>query len=216
MGLYGHRSKLFQKYCVCVSIQQQIVQSHNPFAHLVPIVTSSLLSFRPYNNRHIMSTTLNTDVVMKDTSTKPLPLPENRFELELEFIQCLASPAYLHHLATTGVLADRDFLDFLEYLQYWKQPEYVKYLNYPHCLYFLDLLLNNAIFRRELANIPFRNFVHEQQFYSWQHRARTLYGQGLPAEVMEEKKEESVVKEEENDDEDDDGEEEEDTPSPSQ
>jgi hypothetical protein len=28
-------------------------------------------------------------------------LPENRFELELEFVQSLASPAYLHFLATS-------------------------------------------------------------------------------------------------------------------
>ena len=109
-------------------------------------------------------------------------LPPNRFELELEFIQCLASPAYLHHLATTGVLQESSFLEFLEYLQYWKQPEYVQYLSYPHCLHFLDILLNNSTFRRELANIPFRNFVHEQQFYSWQRRAATLYGEGLPKE----------------------------------
>jgi mediator of RNA polymerase II transcription subunit 31 len=106
-------------------------------------------------------------------------LPEKRFELELEFIQCLASPAYLHHLATTGILQETAFLDFLRYLQYWKLPEYVKYISFPHCLYFLDLLLESPTFRRELGNVAFRNFVHEQQFYSWQHRARTLYGQGL-------------------------------------
>ena len=112
-------------------------------------------------------------------------LPPNRFELELEFIQCLASPAYLHHLATTGVLNEPAFLSFLDYLQYWKSSDYVKYLNYPHCLHFLDLLLNNATFRRELGTVEFRNFVHEQQFYSWQHRARTLYGDGLPKPAPE-------------------------------
>ena len=111
-----------------------------------------------------------------------MDLPANRFELELEFIQCLASPAYLHHLATTGVLQDAAFLEYLEYLQYWKQEEYVKFLSYPHCLYFLDLLLKSPTFRRELANVSFRNFVHEQQFYSWQHRARILSGEGLPKE----------------------------------
>jgi len=102
----------------------------------------------------------------------------------------LASPAYLHHLATTGVLQEDAFLEYLEYLQYWKRPEYVKYLSFPHCLYFLDLLLKNETFRREMAQTSFRNFVHEQQFYSWQHRARTLYGQGLPIEIAEETKEE--------------------------
>mmetsp|Transcript_5560 Transcript_5560/g.8507 ORF Transcript_5560/g.8507 Transcript_5560/m.8507 type:complete len:175 (+) Transcript_5560:162-686(+) len=121
------------------------------------------------------ATTSETTLLMEE-------LPSNRFELELEFIQCLASPAYLHHLATTGVLADTAFLKFLEYLQYWKNPEYSRFLQYPHCLYFLDLLVSNSTFRRELANVAFRNFVHEQQFYAWQYRASTLYGTGLPTE----------------------------------
>lgn len=120
------------------------------------------------------------------SSTTSEELPANRFELELEFIQCLASPAYLHHLATTGILSEPSFLQFLEYLQYWKQPEYAKLIQYPHCLFFLDLLINNPVFRRELANVSFRNFIHEQQFYSWQYRARNLYGQGLPAEEQAE------------------------------
>ncbi|KAL3789995.1 hypothetical protein ACHAWO_002049 [Cyclotella atomus] len=145
------------------------------------------------------------------------PLPANRFDLELEFIQSLASPAYLHYLATTGILYQSSFLDFLRYLRYWKQPEYAKYLVYPNCLYFLDLLVpddgnddnqegganNTAIvdengngeknhnivskakkvdkgeaFRREMAQVQFRNFVHEQQFYSWQFRSGRLYGRG--------------------------------------
>jgi len=135
-------------------------------------------------------------------------LPPNRFELELEFVQSLASPAYLHYLATSGILHQACFLDFLRYLRYWKQPQYAKYLSYPHCLYFLDLLVppssdltleqdhygkntceeletsklhgadSGEAFRREMAQLPFRNFVHEQQFYSWQFRSARLYGKG--------------------------------------
>lgn len=124
------------------------------------------------------------DVVMAEpdaaSSSTSEELPANRFELELEFVQCLASPAYLHHLATTGILADPSLLKFLEYLLYWKQPQYARLIQYPHCLFFLDLLIHNPVFRRELANVSFRNFIHEQQFYSWQYRARNLYGQGLP------------------------------------
>jgi len=107
-------------------------------------------------------------------------LPSNRFELELEFLQCLASPAYLHHLATTGILNESKFLSFLKYLQgYWKRPEYARFVTYPNAFYFLDLLISNERFRREMANVGFRNFVHEQQFYAWQHRSRHLYGGGL-------------------------------------
>jgi len=105
-------------------------------------------------------------------------LPENRFELELEFIQSLASPAYLHYLATSNFLTDPAFLAYLKYLQYWRQPPYNRFLTYPHCLTFLDLLLTNETFRRELNSVQFRNFLHEQQFYSWQYRSRHLYGGG--------------------------------------
>jgi len=117
---------------------------------------------------------------------------------QLEFVQSLASPAYLHYLATSGILYQSSFLEFLRYLRYWKRTEYAKYLQYPHCLYFLDLLvppssdsLEDVVgtttggatgvdigeaFRREIAQVPFRNFVHEQQFYSWQFRSARLYG----------------------------------------
>jgi hypothetical protein len=45
-------------------------------------------------------------------------------------------------------------------------------------------------FRREIAHVPFRNFVHEQQFYSWQFRSARLYGssedkRGTNGEVRE-------------------------------
>lgn len=145
-------------------------------------------------------------------------LPHHQYQytvviLQLEFVQSLASPAYLHYLATSGILYQPEFLDFLLYLRYWKNPKYAKYLTYPHCLYFLDLLVPPAsdhsehdgaitdadgaggcekgkhmrqtitvgadageAFRREIAHVPFRNFVHEQQFYSWQFRSARLYG----------------------------------------
>jgi len=40
-------------------------------------------------------------------------------------------------------------------------------------------------FRREMAQVSFRNFVHEQQFYSWQFRSARLYGGGEPQEEVE-------------------------------
>lgn len=123
------------------------------------------------------------DAMQIDNDNKHiLSLPDNRFELELEFLQCLASPAYLHHLATTGMLNDPQLLLFLEYLKYWKQPEYVRYVTFPHAFYFLDLLTTNERFRREIGNVAFRNFVHEQQFYSWQFRSQALYGGGSPVD----------------------------------
>ena len=105
-------------------------------------------------------------------------LPKNRFSLELEFLQMLASPAYLHFLAINEYLNDPKFLEFLDYLKYWKRPEYVKYITYPHSLYFLDQLSSNEKFRRELKQMPFRDFVHQQQFESWRYRNAQLYGVG--------------------------------------
>ncbi|CAM9575340.1 unnamed protein product [Ectocarpus fasciculatus] len=101
-----------------------------------------------------------------------------RFEMELELMNCLASPEYLHYLAQSGYLDDRGFIRFLEYLQYFKRPEYAKFITcqfemkkcrrYPHSLAMLDLLINNPPFRKEIAHVSFRDFVHQQQFLHWQ------------------------------------------------
>ncbi|CAM9451796.1 unnamed protein product [Ascophyllum nodosum] len=95
-----------------------------------------------------------------------------RFELELEFMNCLASPEYLHYLAQGGFLEDPAFLRFLEYLQYFKQPQYSKFITYPHSLAMLDLLIKNPPFRKEIAFVGFRDFVHQQQFLHWQFGKR--------------------------------------------
>lgn len=112
-------------------------------------------------------------------------LPENRFALELEFVQSLASPAYLHYLASMtnndgqSLLLDPRFKSFLTYLQKtWTRPEYSRYVTYPHAFYFLDLLVGNDAFCRELAQVSFRNFCHQQQYFAWQNRFSTLYGGG--------------------------------------
>jgi mediator of RNA polymerase II transcription subunit 31 len=114
-------------------------------------------------------------------------LPEKRFELELEFVQALASPAYLHFLATSRVddstggllLQDPAFQSYLKYLfQTWKDPAYSRYLSYPHCLYFLQLLIEKPAVLKEWTLPAFRNFCHQQQFMSWQHRHEVLYGKG--------------------------------------
>ena len=48
-----------------------------------------------------------------------------RFEVELEFVQCLANLDYVHHLATQGPMDDPRFVGYLEYLhKSWSAPEY--------------------------------------------------------------------------------------------
>ncbi|KAL7580349.1 hypothetical protein ACA910_004378 [Epithemia clementina (nom. ined.)] len=118
---------------------------------------------------------------------EPLLLPPNRFELELEFVQSLASPAYWHFLATSKteegdrlLLQDPAFLSFLKYLYAtWSQPAYSAYLSYPHALYFLELVLEQpSVLAKEWTLPDFRNFCHQQQFLAWQHRHAQLYGTG--------------------------------------
>jgi SOH1 len=95
-------------------------------------------------------------------------LPENRFELELEFVQAFASPAFVHFLATSRLDESlssslsssqvvvvgqqqhhqqqqspfQQLQPFLHYLyNTYSQPEYARFLRYPHALYFLESLL---------------------------------------------------------------------------
>lgn len=92
-----------------------------------------------------------------------------RFEVELEFVQSLANPRYLNHLAQTLQLEDESVLAYLEYLKYWSKPEYAKYVLYPHCLYFLDLLTRSEEFRQALKDPHKAEMIHMQQFYHWQY-----------------------------------------------
>jgi len=117
---------------------------------------------------------------------------KNRFELELEFVQSLANPRYLHHLATTpcssssstsnslkadennnnnnnnnDILNSEEMVEYLSYLQYWyKDPRYSKYILYPHCLYFLKLLQERE-FRVAMRNPRRVEEVHVAQFNFW-------------------------------------------------
>jgi mediator of RNA polymerase II transcription subunit 31 len=91
----------------------------------------------------------------------------DRFLIELEFIQNLSNPKYLNYLAQNGYLQQPEFLEFLKYLTYWKQPEYLKLLLFPQCLVFLENLIKNPTFCRELAIPQFVEYVHAQQGSHW-------------------------------------------------
>jgi len=52
----------------------------------------------------------------------------DRFLLELEFVQCLANPTYIHYLAQNRYFEDEAFIGYLKYLKYWQRPEYIKYI----------------------------------------------------------------------------------------
>ncbi|KAF2712976.1 mediator of RNA polymerase II transcription subunit 31 [Pleomassaria siparia CBS 279.74] len=91
---------------------------------------------------------------MATTATPDTPLYGgfSRFELELEFVQCLANPTYLNYLAVENKFDSPEFVAYLSYLQYFKQPTYVKYLHHPGpTLRTLDLLQHES-FRQGILN----------------------------------------------------------------
>ncbi|TFL04802.1 SOH1-domain-containing protein [Pterulicium gracile] len=90
----------------------------------------------------------------------------SRFELELEFVQSLANPYYLHSLAQQNILEQPSFINYLRYLQYWKDKEYARFIHYPHALHHLDLL-QHAKFRAEIKNDIWREYLQQKQFDHW-------------------------------------------------
>lgn len=96
------------------------------------------------------------------------PGGSQRLRAELEFVQMLASPAYVHWLAQEQYLTDTAFVNYLRYLTYWLRPEYARLVRYPHALYFLELL-QDARFREAAKHPAARDLAHAQQFFHWQH-----------------------------------------------
>merc|ERR1712083_446534 len=94
-----------------------------------------------------------------------------RFQVELEFVQSLANPNYLHFLAQRGYMKDPCFINYLSYLMYWKEPAYVSYIKYPICLYFLELLQHET-FRKEIVSGQCVRFLDDQVILHWQHYTR--------------------------------------------
>ena len=122
-----------------------------------------------------------------------------KFELELEFVQALANPYYLHSLAQQNILEQPAFVNYLKYLLYWKENDYARFIqcvcfvspyrfvwswsfemwlrgfefydSYPHALHNLELL-QHAEFRTRLKKEELlRDFLHQKQFDHW----RTWY-----------------------------------------
>lgn len=107
-----------------------------------------------------------------------------RFLLELEFVQCLSNPIYIHYLAQNRYFEDEAFIGYLKYLQYWQRPEYLKFIMYPHCLYFLELL-QTASFRNAMAHPGNKELAHRQQFYFWKNYRNNRLKHILPKPLPE-------------------------------
>ena len=89
-----------------------------------------------------------------------------RFEVELEFVQCLSNPVYLHWLSQQPFYENEAFINYLGYLQYWKKPEYAVWITYPHALFFLSMLQEKR-FRDNLRRPDFFEHVYSQQGLHW-------------------------------------------------
>ena len=62
-------------------------------------------------------------------------------------------------------------MKYLEYLRYWEQPQYAKFVHYPHAFYFLEQL-RRPEFRKAMQNPRLAEAAHGHQFWHWQ-KSRT-------------------------------------------
>ncbi|KAL8683104.1 MAG: hypothetical protein Q9186_000918 [Xanthomendoza sp. 1 TL-2023] len=101
---------------------------------------------------HPVADPLSSTGTLSSTSSDPTYGGFTRFELELEFVQALANPFYLNHLASQKLLQDPTFVEYLKYLQYFTQPEYIKYLSYPGPTLNALELLQQEKFRQDILS----------------------------------------------------------------
>ena len=88
-------------------------------------------------------------------------------------------PLLIADLASTGAMDDPAFIAYLEYLRYWEQPQYAKFVHYPHAFYFLEQL-RRPEFRKAMANPRLAEQAHAHQFWHWQ-RSRTELAEAAAA-----------------------------------
>lgn len=85
-----------------------------------------------------------------------------RFEIELEFVQSLANPMYLNHLAAQKFFQQPAFVEYLKYLQYWSKPPYLKYLTYPGPTLKNLELLQQERFRQDIISPELVNALMQE------------------------------------------------------
>ncbi|KAL6581351.1 hypothetical protein OROMI_007274 [Orobanche minor] len=88
------------------------------------------------------------------------------------------------NLAQNRYFEDEAFIGYLKYLQYWQRPEYIKFIMYPHCLFFLELL-QNPNFRSAMAHPANKELAHRQQFYLWKNYRNNRLKHILPKPLPE-------------------------------
>ncbi|KAJ7350330.1 SOH1-domain-containing protein [Mycena olivaceomarginata] len=103
---------------------------------------------------------------LEPAESDPKAINRARFELELEFVQALANPYYLHSLAQQNILDQPAFISFLEYLLYFKEKDYARFIHYPHALHHLELL-QRPQFRADMRQDEYRDMLNQKQFDHW-------------------------------------------------
>ncbi|KAG5616438.1 hypothetical protein H5410_016262 [Solanum commersonii] len=95
-----------------------------------------------------MASTSNPDTYesCRKASIKIRMMGASVFYWNSKFIQCLANPTYIH-----------SFIEYLKYLQHWQRDKYIKFIMYPHCLFFLEFL-QNQIFRNAMVHPTNKNY----------------------------------------------------------
>ncbi|KAF7362113.1 TPT domain-containing protein [Mycena venus] len=117
------------------------------------------------------------------SESDPKAVNRARFELELEFVQALANPYYLHSLAQQNILDQPAFINFLQYLLYFKEKDYARFIHYPHALHHLELL-QHAQFRTDMRQDEYRDMLNQKQFDHWlTNRNGTSGSSTIPGEV---------------------------------
>lgn len=75
-----------------------------------------------------------------------------RFELEIEFLQSLASDDQVRFLGASGYFRDEAFVRYLRYLvETYTQPAYARYLLYPQALRTARALVDDTELRDSLT-----------------------------------------------------------------
>jgi mediator of RNA polymerase II transcription subunit 31 len=96
------------------------------------------------------ASTIGSPPILPVPDSDPRSQNRTRFELELEFVQSLANPFYLHSLAQQGILDQPHFIRYLEYLRYWEDKEYARFIQYVvffvgHDEFFCSALINAVV-----------------------------------------------------------------------
>eukprot|EP00775_Hariotina_reticulata_P012792 gene12792-12920_t len=105
------------------------------------------------------------------TASAALPAAEHpQFDLDQAILSILNDQVHLFcaGLALNKYFEDPSFMNYLRYLEYWRQPQYVTYIRFPHCLQMLDLLQSEN-FRKAIATPAVMEELHTQQAFYWQH-----------------------------------------------